>query len=190
MSLSINELLKGVTDASKRILPKEGKLHNPDIPDGPLNPEVNIKDQYATVMRFNGPYNGSGLPLKEGGRLRMMNPRLVDFMSDSTAINPNNIRSKVDPDRAHPLINSNSLFSLTDSSVKPPHNTIGLVKRSRSSFANYKNRFNSKQASSAATAPTAPLSTFNAAKGSQPLDEPRARTKIDRSTFDDSEPPP
>jgi hypothetical protein len=147
MSLSINDLLKGITDSNKKIQPKDSTLYNPDIPtqyEGGLDDEIEIKDQFASVMRIGGAYNGEGLPLAESGQLSMMDPRKVDFLFDG-AIDPNIIRSRTDPDGSLPARNARSKFSLMPESVEQPHNQVPLIQKSRQSYINYQNRFNSAQ---------------------------------------------
>ena len=155
MSLSINDLLQSIGGNTKQIKPSEGQLHNPDIPDSEpiteFDDELELNDQYSTVMRIGGAYNGTNLPLKEQGQLDVMNPRRVDF-SLTNAIDPNVIRSKIDPDSAQPSYNRYSKFSLMPDSVKPPKSQIGLIKESRGSYINYQNRLNPGSAKATSTA--------------------------------------
>ena len=166
MSLSINDLLQSLGAQSKQIKPKEGQLHNPDIPDSEpmteLDAELELRDQYSTVMKIGGAYNGTNAPLKESGQLRMMDPRQVDFLM-TDAIDPNIIRSKTDPDTAQPSYNRYSLFSLMPDSIKPPRSQVGLIRRSNGSSTNYRNRF---QAAPPKT------SSKNAARQPPAFDEP------------------
>lgn len=143
MSKSITELLKTIalnTDDVKRkddeIYNSEG-LHNEQVLE--LDESIEITDQYNNVMKNEGLYNGAYLPLKENGLHQLMGQRKFDFTLTS-AIDPNFKRSKIDPDSAMPSYNKYSKFSLMPEAVEAPTNQISLVKQSKSSYLNYRNR--------------------------------------------------
>ena len=175
MSLPLSELLTALGN-NKQIKPTEGTLYNPDIPDR-LNASEEIMDHYST-LRINTPFNGSGLPLRESGVLARMDPKKRDFSTDG-AIDPNIIRSKIDPDSAMPTLNRYSKFSLMPSSTAEPHNQVDLIRKSRESFTNFHNRY------SATTQATQnqPLNSQNAIRKAPSFQEPR-------SEFKPNEPPP
>lgn len=148
MSKSITELLQSIalnTDNVKRkdneIYNSEG-LHNEQVME--IDESIEISDQYNNVMKIEGIYNGAYLPLKENGLHKLMGQRKFDFTLTS-AIDPNFKRSKIDPDSALPSYNKYSKFSLMPESVEPPHNQISLVKESKASYLNYRNRLNPEQ---------------------------------------------
>lgn len=141
MSKSLRDLLGGVK--SNTIQPKENELVNPDIPD--FNHEEKIRDQFYNNFRTpSQPRNGSGYMLPRQNHL--INPVSSTFMADGD-IDPNIIRSKIDPDSAMPSLSSQSAFSLMPESVRPSHDNVGLIKKSHQSEMNYANRFTPPQES-------------------------------------------
>ena len=146
--LSINDLLKGVASASKRIEPKEGQLYSPDIPQTTLDDEIAIRDQFENQMKVTTlPRNGTGYALSAyGSDISLMDPRKADFITDGS-IDPNVIMSKIDPDKAQPSYNKYSKFSLMPDSVKPPKNQVELLRRSHASELNFRNRYNAQSGS-------------------------------------------
>lgn len=147
MSKSINLLLKNISSSGGKNQNQEDlNIHNPDIPkdNSALNDKKNVKDSYNNAFRLpsSGPRNGSGYVLQRGSNLRT--PNNSKFYPDRS-IDPNIIRSKVDPDSALPSLSSLSLHSLMPESVAPPHDRVSLVKKSHTSELNYKNRFKPSQ---------------------------------------------
>ena len=172
MSLPISQLLSLMGD-NKKIKPPENTLYNPDIPDK-LDDEMTIRDQFTNI-RINTPFNGGELPLRESGVMARMDPKKKDFQT-TNAIDPNTIRSKIDPDSAMPTLDRYSLFSLMPSSVKPPHDQAALIRKSAESYAAFQNRFKSaeeKQKNIYASA------YQNTSKKIPDLMEPRANLKPD-----------
>lgn len=136
MSLSITDLLGGV-NVGRKVAPQAGQLDNPDIPE--LDESDEIKDMFYMNMRAGTlPRNGSGYSLP---RQRIADdPRKESFLMDR-AIDPNIIRSKTDPDSAHPSGMIQSLQSLEPASVQKRHKQIDLVKASHTSEYNFRNRY-------------------------------------------------
>jgi hypothetical protein len=172
MSLPLSELLTALGN-NKQIKPTEGTLYNPDIPER-LDETEEIMDQYSS-MKINTPFNGSGLPLRESGVLSRMDPKKRDFSTDG-AIDPNIIRSKIDPDSAMPSLNRYSKFSLMPSSTAEPHSQVDLIRKSRESFTNYQNRLSS--ATPQATQ-NQPINSQNAIRKPPSYLEPRSEFKPD-----------
>ena len=172
MSLPISQLLTLIGD-NKKIKPPENVLYNPDIP-AKLDDEITIRDQYSN-MRINTPFNGGELPLKESGVMARMDPKKKDFQT-TNAIDPNTIRSKIDPDSAMPTLDRYSLFSLMPSSVAPPYDQVALIRKSAEAYSAFQNRFKSteeKQKNIYASA------YQNSSKKIHDLMEPRANLKPD-----------
>lgn len=138
MSKSINELFKSLVDGDTKNLPtKETELKNPDIPEYDETRE--IKDQFRINYRMpTAPRNGAGYALP---RRSVINPKKESFLMDFT-IDPNLVRAKTDPDNALPSLSRTAKFSYMPESVKPPHNQESLIKQSRRSELNWRNRFN------------------------------------------------
>ena len=135
MSQSIDQLLKGLGAASKRQPTVEGRLNNDRlIPDESLE----LKDQFHMNFRTPSvPRNGAGYSMP---RQNLITPVSERFVADGD-IDPNVIRSKVDPDSAQPSRYGQSLFSLMPASVVKPHNQVDLIKKAHESAQNYRNRY-------------------------------------------------
>lgn len=142
MSKSILQLIKSLQSAD--LDTKPDKISNPDIPE--FDHTENVRDNFHLSARLNDyprKRNGSGYYLNpQGKRVKdMMNPSKYDFQNDGS-IDPNIIRSKIDPDSALPSLSSQSLHSLMPSSVQSPRNQEDLIKQAHGSFYNWRNRFN------------------------------------------------
>ena len=182
MSLPISQLLTLIGD-NKKIKPPENVLYNPDIPVK-LDDEITIRDQYSN-MRINTPFNGGELPLKESGVMARMDPKKKDFQT-TNAIDPNTIRSKIDPDSAMPTLDRYSLFSLMPSSVAPPYDQVALIRKSAEAYSAFQNRFKSteeKQKNIYASA------YQNTSKKIPDLMEPRANLKPNPPPYTPSDAP-
>ena len=141
MSLPISQLLTLIGD-NKKIKPPENVLYNPDIPNK-LDDELTIRDQFSNI-RINTPFNGGELPLRASGVMATMDPKKFDFTTND-AIDPNTIRSKIDPDSAMPTLNRYSKFSLMPSSASPPHDQVALIQKSAEAYSKFQNRFKSAE---------------------------------------------
>jgi len=136
-------------------------LHNPDVPDmkgeheaSEYMPEsAEIKDEYYLDMGADlqtGPRNGQYALNVKQPYVHERNHRKAFTMEG--AIDPNLIRSKIDPDSAHPSLSSQSLFSYVPTNFEPT-TQVSLIKQSRESEYNYRNRFKPSQ-QQAQTTPT------------------------------------
>jgi hypothetical protein len=145
MSKSILSLIKSLESAD--LDAKQDKISNPDIPEfQQMDHTENVRDNFHLAAKFNGyprKRNGSGYYLNpQGKRVEdMMDPRKNDFLNEKS-IDPNIIRSKIDPDSALPSLSSQSLHSLMPASVQPPRNQENLIKQAHTSVYNWRNRFN------------------------------------------------
>jgi hypothetical protein len=120
----------------------EGQLFNPDIPDGDnFDKTETIKDQHYNNTKLSSlPRNGAYFTLPQQ---RMVNPRLESFSMDG-AIDPNNIRRRLDPNNARPddfqTGNQGEKFGVPKGALKAI-NSVGLIQKAHQSYLNYKNRF-------------------------------------------------
>lgn len=143
MSKSITELLKTIALNTDDTMRKDNEIYNTEGLQNEqvaeLDESIEMPDQYNNVMKNEGLYNGAYLPLKENGLQKLMGQRKFDFTLTS-AIDPNFKRSQIDPDNAMPSYNKYSKFSLKPESVEPPTSQISLVRQSKASYLNYRNR--------------------------------------------------
>lgn len=149
MSKSILQLIKSLNED---VVQPQDKISNPDIPS--FDHTENVRDTYHLSMRLNNypsKRNGSGYSFNPAGKRvkDMMDPTKYDFLNEGS-INPNTIRSKVDPDSALPSLSSQSLHSLMPSSVQPPRSQESLIKAAHSSVYSWRNRFQPNQTASKA----------------------------------------
>jgi len=146
MSLPLQQLLGMLNQKAGNVPAAEGTLYNPSIPDPPKSDKIQsrkiIKDKYMHNMKLaNAPRGSSGnyFRLAKG----LTDPRLDSFGLEGS-IDPNTIRRKVDPDAAIPNLHfygsEGALYELPEGALKAT-NGVGLLKKARSSFYNYKNRF-------------------------------------------------
>jgi hypothetical protein len=138
--MSINDLLKAIKNQSTNPDPVSGKLDNPDIPELKMKNKKPIKDQYYNTFHLknnSGPRNGTGFVMT-----RNVNRSRLDIPHGS--IDPNQIRRKTHPESAMPnsFINGSEgdIYTLPKSTLTS-HNYVGLLKKARTSFFRYKNRF-------------------------------------------------
>lgn len=158
MSKSLTLLLQGLAEikgGEKNTHTQTGfgtshknELANPDIPDmkgedesAYLPDTAEVHDEFATDMSGEARVhrNGAGYKLNVKQKYGHEDQRKTSFTAENS-IDPNVIRSKVDPDAAHPSLSSQSLFSTLPINFEP-HSQVSLVKQSRESEYNYRNRF-------------------------------------------------
>jgi hypothetical protein len=135
--MSILDLLRSNGMPSKEKQPQEDKsaLYNPDVPD----PELEVSDTYHTIYKMPSSARNGIFSL---GTKRIYKNKAREAFSKDGAIDPNTIRNKIDPDNAMPVLSSQGKFSLMNAAAKKaPHSQVGLIKKSLTSFLNYRNRF-------------------------------------------------
>lgn len=129
----------------KNPMTPDGQLHNPSIPDPKRDfQHEEITDQYYNDMKLSTlPRNGGGYSLPRHSVYE--DPSKEEFSKDN-AIDPNVIRSRVDPDHNIPNLNSQGKFSLIPENYTSS-NSVDLIRQAHTTFNNYKNRFSSQDPS-------------------------------------------
>lgn len=138
------DLLKGLN--AKAEPAPEGKLNNPDLPEGKQrsasNREATRDMFYRSMKQTTMARNGSGYSMARTGGLPNLNPRRQSFLLEG-AIDPANIRARTDPLRAPPNSYAQGaegfLYQLP-ASTREAHTSIELMQKARQSYANRINR--------------------------------------------------
>ena len=143
MSFSINDLMNVMgSQGNPKMNNQETNLYNPDLPA----PKFDFKDEQIEIRdKAHSAFKLSSQP--RNGQLLLPrttlhdDPRMDSFMSES-AIDPNVIRKRVNPDKAMPDLKSgqNTLFSLEPDNIRG-NNNVSLIQKAHKNYVSYKNRF-------------------------------------------------
>lgn len=130
MSKSIRDLIQVLNTEKAKLT--EGELAN-DIPQM-IDHERLVEDE--AVLDSSTIKNGQSFLENKVPRSKQQN-----WYSYNNNIDPNVIRARTDPDSARPNLSSQTPQSLMPESANPPHDYVSLVRLSKESYLNYRNRF-------------------------------------------------
>lgn len=141
MSLSVNELIKGLSSLQNKPGVQEGKMNNPDIPERGVSAlgRKAIRDQFYNSMKLTSmPRNGDGYSMDRSGGIPNLNPKRQEFLLEGS-IDPAAIRARQNPLKAYPSLYGGNGQYLYKYQIPPssrvPHNSVSLMQKARQSYS-------------------------------------------------------